>query len=134
MINEERVKQLYKVALYEKNEEKKHRGAGQYYRSDYVGKEIIKSIFTGTIAYVLFAMLWAMTSWKAVLESINNLEIINTIAQMIVIYIGFMALYLFATFLVYIMRYGESKKKLTDHKENLKKLHQMYEREDKLKM
>lgn len=134
MINEERVKQLYKIALYEKTEEKKHRQAGLYYRSDYVSKEIIKSIFTGTIAYGLLALLWAMSNWDAVLESLNNLEIINTAVEVIVIYVGFLALYLFATFVVYLTRYGESKKKLEAYKEDLKAMNQMYEREEKLKL
>ena len=134
MINEERVKQLCKIALYEKTEEKKHRQTGIYYRSDYVGKEIIKSIFTGTIAYGLLAVLWAMSNWEAVLESLNNLEIINTAVEVIVIYIGFIALYLFATFVIYLSRYGYSKKKLDGYKEDLKILNQMYEREEKLKL
>ena len=34
MINEERVKQLYKIALYEQNEEKENRPIGKYYKSD----------------------------------------------------------------------------------------------------
>ena len=134
MINEERVKQLYKIAIYERTEEKQHREAGLYYRSDYVGKEIIKSIFTGTIAYGLLTALWAMSNWEAVLESLNNLEIINTAVEVIVIYVGFLALYLFATFVVYLIRYGHSRKKLEQYKEDLKEMNQMYEREEKLKL
>ena len=133
MINEERVKKLCKIGIYEQNEEKTYRQAGQYYRSDYIGKEFLKSIFTGTFAYGLLALLWVMGSWEEVLKSINNLEIINTVFAMLVVYVGFIAVYLFATIIVYWVRYNNGKAKITEYKDNLKNIHQMYEREEKLK-
>ncbi len=134
MVNEERVKSLYKLALYEKTEEKEHRQTGRFYRSDYIGKEMIVSIFTGTIAYVLMALLWVMTDIEEILRQVNSLEIINTVIIMIAIYVGFMAVYLFATFLVYLFRYTRSRKRLETYKENLKAVNQIYEREEKLKL
>lgn len=134
MINEERVKQLYKIALYDQNDEKQNRQVGQYYRSDYVGKEMIKSIFTGTFAFGCFAVLWLLSSWEDVLESINNLEIVDTAIEMIVIYVIFMAIYLGATYLVYQIRYSAGRKKMKEYTSNLKTAQKMYEREEKLKL
>ncbi len=134
MINEERIKQLNKIALYDQNEEKKNRQIGQYYKSDYVGKELIKSFFTGTLAFVCFAILWLLVSWDDVLESINNLEIVDTALNMIVYYLIFLVIYLFATYVVYSTRYEAGKKKLKQHSAHLKSAHKMYEREEKLKM
>lgn len=134
MVNEERVKQLYKIAIYEKTEEKEHRQVGQYYRSDYIGKEVVKSFFTGSFAYLIMAALWMISNWSLVLHQINTLEIIDTVIVMLVIYVLFMLMYLFATMLVYYFRYKHSKKKLENYMENLKVAHSMFEREEKLKM
>ncbi len=134
MINEERVKQLYKIALYEQNEEKRNREIGQFYKSDYVGKELIKSIFMGTFAYGFFVLLWLLCSWQDVLESINNLEIVGMVVNLIIYYVGFLLLYLFATYVVYSMRYHAGRKKLKSYTSNLKTAQKMYEREEKLKM
>lgn len=134
MINEERVKQLYKIALYDQNDEKQNRQIGQYYRSDYVGKEMIKSIFTGTFAFCCFAVLWLLSSWEDVLESINNLEIVDTAIEMIILYLIFMAIYLGATYLVYQVRYSAGRKKMKEYTSNLKTAQKMYEREEKLKL
>lgn len=134
MVNEDRVKQLYKLAVYEQNEEKVHRQAGQYYRSDYVGKEVIKSFFTGTFAYGIMAVLWMMSNWSLILHQINTLEIVDTVVIMIIYYIGFMIIYTFATVMVYFFRYKHSKKKLDAYVEDLKVAHNMFEREEKLKM
>lgn len=134
MVNEERVKNLYKIAVYERDEEKKHRPTGKYYRSDYVSRQIIGSLFTGTVAYGLMALLWVIGNWSLVLDQINSLEIVGTVAVMVVIYVGFMAIYLFATFIVYLFRYTTGRKKLEEYKANLQELHQKYEREEKLKL
>lgn len=134
MVNLERVKHQCQIAFYEQKEEKKNRGIGRYYRSDFIGKEIIKSIFTGTIAYVVMAALWVMANWDAVLDSVNDLTIVNTVFVMILIYVGFIAVYLFVTYILYAFRYIYGRKKMDSYKEHLKALNQMYEREEKLKL
>ncbi|MBQ6845390.1 MAG: hypothetical protein IJO60_12260 [Agathobacter sp.] len=134
MVNLERVKHQCQIAFYEQKEEKHNRGIGQYYRSDFIGKEIIKSIFTGTIAYGVMAVLWVMANMEAVLDSVNDLSIVYTVLVMILIYVGFIIVYLFATYIVYALRYIKGKKKLEQYKEHLKALNQMYEREEKLKL
>ena len=134
MVNEERVKQLYKIASYEQNEEKRNRKVGQYYRSDYIGRQMIGSIFTGSIAFVCFAVLWMLSSWEDVLDSINNLEIVGIAIEMIIYYVLFMALYLVATYIVYRVRYEAGKKKMKIYMNDLKRMQKMYEREEKLKM
>lgn len=134
MINEERVKKIYKIALYEENEEKEHRQAGFFYRSDYVIKELIKSLFSGTIAFVLIVVLWMMSNWSDIMRQINNLEILDTGISILVIYVIFMVIYLVATFVVYLARYKSSKQKMDAYVKDLKRVYQMYEREEKLKL
>ncbi|MBR4027937.1 MAG: hypothetical protein IKJ01_10425 [Lachnospiraceae bacterium] len=134
MINEERVKKLYKVALYEQNAEKQYTDTGCYYKSDYIGKEMLKSLFSGTIAYVILAVLWALGSMEQIEEMLVNMKIFDTLLTIGLMYIGFIATYLFATFLIYRIRYMNGRKKLNLHMENLKKVKKMYERDDKLKI
>ncbi|MBQ3559380.1 MAG: hypothetical protein IJA07_07720 [Agathobacter sp.] len=133
MVNEDRVKQLYKIAIYEQTEEKEHRQAGQYYRSDYIGKEVVKSFFTGSFAYLIMAALWMISNWALVLHQINTLAIIDTAIGMVVIYVLFMVVYILATALIYYYRYKHSKKKVDAYVQNLKVAYSMFEREEKLK-
>lgn len=132
MVNVEKVKHQCQIAFYEQ-EEKKNRRIGQYYRSDFIGKEIIKSIFTGTIAYAVMAVLWVMSNVELVLSQVNDLSIIWTILIMVAIYVGFLILYLLLTYMIYALRYVKGKEKLDAYKGHLKALNQMYEREEKLK-
>lgn len=134
MVNLERVKHQCQIAFYEQKEDKKNRQVGNYYRSDFIGKEIIKSIFTGTIAYAVMAVLWMMVNWDTVLDSVNDLSIVNILFVMLLVYIGFIAVYLFVTYIVYGLRYIQSRKRMDGYKEHLKALNRIYEREEKLKL
>ena len=134
MVNEERVKNLYKIALYESREEKSQTQTGHFYKSDYISKEMIKSFFAGTAAFILMIALWAISSMEAFLESLNNLEIIRDAVVMLVLYIAFIIVYLFIAYLITCARYKDGRAHLKEYMAALKATKKMYEREEKLKM
>ena len=100
MINEDRVKELYRMAVYDAYEDEKCQQTGKYYISDYVGKEMIKSFFTGTIAFILLVILWGIGDVSALIAFINNADVTDLLIHVIMLYIGFMAAYLFVTAVV----------------------------------
>ena len=132
MIDQERVKQLYKIALYEKNEEKQCEDTGKFFKSDFIGKEIVKSIFSGTIAYGFMMVIWAICNLEAIEQMLLNLEIIEVAIEFGVIYVGFLISYLIITILVYHVRYKKGRKKLEEYIKRLKIVDKMYERKEKL--
>ena len=134
MINEDRVKRMCKIALYEEKEEKGKQMVEQYFQSDYVGKELIKSFFTGTIAYALMVVLWGMGNWSEVMRQINSLEIMDTVVTILTLYAIFLFIYLIATAIVYNIRYKHSLEKRDTYLKHVKRVYQMYEREEKLRM
>lgn len=133
MVNEDKVKQLCKIAIYEKNEEKLHRQAGQYYRIDYVVKEVFKSLLTGILAYGIMMVLWVMSNWDMVMHQINTLEIVDTLIVMLIGFVLFLLIYLIATVVIYSYRYKNSINKVEGYVEEVKVAHSMFEREEKLK-
>ena len=134
MVNEDRVKNLYKIAKYEREESQKNRQMGQYYKSDYVGKEIVKSIFYGTIAYLLMVLLWALSNLESFLNSMNNLGIVADVVFIVIVYVVFMLVYLIITYVVFRMRYQAGRKRLKSYTKVLKTVKKMYDREEKLKL
>ena len=134
MINEDRVKRMCKIALYEEKEEKGQQTVEQYFRSDYVGKELIKSFFTGSITYVLMVVLWGMGNWSEVMRQINSLEIFDTVMTILILYAVFLLIYFIATAIVYNIRYKHNQEKRDAYLKHVKRVYQMYEREEKLRM
>lgn len=133
MINEERVRELYQMAVYDTYEDKECRPMGQYYIWDYVGKELVKSFFSGTIAFLLLVVLWGIGDVTGAVAFVNSMDLTNLVIRFILLYVGFMAVYLLATVFVYTIRYAKGRKELRKYVGHLKKIRKMYHREDKLK-
>ncbi|MDD6290499.1 MAG: hypothetical protein PUA77_01730 [Lachnospiraceae bacterium] len=133
MINEERVRELFQMAVFDEREEKKCRPMGQYYMWDYVGKELVKSFFSGTIAFVLLVVLWGISDLTALTAYINGTELANLAIRFIVLYVAFMAVYLIVTAAVYCIRYDRGRRKLRKYVDHMKKVRKIYQRESRLK-
>lgn len=133
MVNVERVKEFFQMAVYDKHEEVRYRQMGEYYKSDYVGKELVKSVFTGTFAYLLIGALYLMGSIEEILNSLNDVDWMQTVILIGVFYVCFLTLYLIATYAVYGMRYRIGRRHLKKYYGHLKHVNRAYERETKLK-
>ena len=130
MINEQKVKQLYKVALHEQEAEKRHRQISRYYRNDYIAKEMLKSIFTGTMAYLFMSALWVAGDWMNILEQISQSGIARVGVPVMIVYVVYMAVYLAATYIVYKAKYEESSRNTKHYELELLQLSKMYEQEE----
>ncbi|MCM1105982.1 MAG: hypothetical protein NC355_03465 [Blautia sp.] len=133
MIDEERVKELYHMAVYDVHKDRIDRQMGQYYMWDYVSKELLKSFITGTVAYALLVILWVMSDIEGVTLLVNNLELLDLGVRLLMLYAGFMALYLLATLLVYYMRYRRGRRRLKNYEGHMTRARKLYKREDRLK-
>lgn len=127
MINEERVSEMFHMAVYDEYEEKKYRPMNEYYMWDYVGKELVKSFFTGSIAFVLLVGLWALKDLTAVVAYVNNADLMELVVRIIVLYAAFLAVYLLTTAIVYCVRYVRGRRHLRRYVDHLKKVRKMYQ-------
>ena len=69
----------------------------------------------------------------AAITFVNSADLMNLVIRFILVYVGFMAIYLLVTVFIYSIRYAEGRKQLRKYVGHLKKVHRMYRREDKLK-
>ena len=84
MISEERVKELYHLAAFDEYENKKYHQAGEYTMWDYVGKEIVKSFFSGTIAFILLIVFWGLGDIDTITKWINRVDLTTFVPKLIV--------------------------------------------------
>lgn len=134
MINEEKVKHLYQLALYDQSEEKRNRQTGRFFRKDYIFKEIIKSFFSGTIVYILVLAMWGLYQGEALLDSVNTTDFLQIAVVIGLCYLAYMAVYLLVTYLIYHVRFTKRRRQLKRYYGRLRVLDRIYEREDKLKL
>ena len=70
MINEDKVILMTKLAAYEQHEKKKNMAVGNYFRSDYMGLQMLKAVICGTIAYMLLFGLYILYDLEVFMQDI----------------------------------------------------------------
>ena len=77
MINEEKVKIMDRLAVYEKQEGRKYLPVSKYYRSDYIGLALIKNFFLVTIGYGLILAVIAAYNLEYLLDNVHKMDLIS---------------------------------------------------------
>jgi len=127
MINEERVKLMTRMASYEAGEGKKNIKIGDYFRVDYISKQLLKSLVFSTISFVIGLCLYVFYDFEAFMEDIYDMDLVATGKQLLTYYIVFAVVYALITWVVYALRYRKARKNLKTYYGNLKKLSNMYD-------
>lgn len=134
MVNEERLRHMIKISSFDTNDGKQCKPMTQYARNDYVGLQLLKSFITGTVCYGLMVGLWGLYSMESLMKELNQIDIRTFIITMLVLYVVFLLFYLGATYIIFHIKYTTGRKKVKKYYGSLKKVNQMYEREERLKM
>ena len=131
MINEEKVKVMDKLALYEKQEGRKYLPVSKYYRSDYIGLALIKNFFLVTIGYGLILAVIAAYNLEYLLDNVHKMDLISLGIVVLAGYVGILALYSVLTYVQYTVKYHNAKKSEKQYYTQLTKLEKIYTREEK---
>ena len=127
MINEEKVRELFNIALCDSksDDSRIQKQSASYYGWDYIWKEGLKSFFTGTFAFAGLVVMWV---------AVNAGELLDKIGVTIgILYIAFMAVYIFVTIVVYTARYKAGRRQVRRYANHLKAVGRIYSREEKIK-
>lgn len=131
MLNEEKVKVMSELAMYERGEGKRRLPVSRYYRSDYIGLALIKNFFLVTIGYAL--ILAGVAAYFAE-YLMNNIHKMNLVSLGITVLVGYgivLVLYTVLTYIQYSIKYHRAKKSVKGYYEALTKLERIYGREEK---
>ena len=129
MLNEERIKLMTKMAAYEADEGKKNVAFGNYFRGDYIGLQVIKSIISATIAFVIVFGLFVFYDFEVFMSDIYKMDLLGFGRTVITAYLIFVAVYALISYMIYTYRYAKARKSLKMYYNNLKKLAYLYDKE-----
>ena len=117
MINEEKVKIMTKLAMYE--------------RSDYIGLALIKNFFLVTIGYCLIVAAVAVYFGEYLLENIHKMNLIMLGVYIVIGYLIVLVAYSVLTYIQYSVQYYRAKKSVREYYSQLTELNKIYAREEK---
>jgi hypothetical protein len=133
MVNEERLHHMIKMSQFDANDGKKCKPMMQYARKDYVELQLLKSFVAGTFCFFILAGTWGIYSMQSLMTRIVRMDIASLLTTGIILYLIFMILYLVATYIVFNMKYTAGRKKVKKYYSSLKKVNQIYARDERLK-
>ena len=116
MLNEEKIKIMNKLAMYEQGEGKKYLPVSRYYRSDYIGLAMIKNFFL--VAEYL-------------IDNVHKMNLVSLGVEVILGYVAVLVLFSVLTYIQYTVKYHKAKKSVKNYYEELTQLSKIYGREDK---
>lgn len=129
MLNEERVILMTHMASYEKGEGKQNVKIGNYFRSDYIAVQVMKSVISATIAFAVVFGLYIFYNFEVFMQDLYKIDLVvfakDVLTKYAFIVVGYGLLaYVYSTY-----RYAHAKKSLRLYYHSLKKLNNMYDQQ-----
>lgn len=126
MLNEERIILMTKMASYEVNEGKKNVAIGSYFRGDYIGWHVLKSIISATIAFIVVFAMYIFYDFEVFMMDIYKMDLLEFGTNVLKTYLWVVGIYAVLSYFVYSYRYARAHKSLRLYYMNLRKLSGMY--------
>ena len=133
MVNEDKIKLMTGIAMFEKREGKRIFPVNRYFQSDYISRHMFRSFFSYTICYLLCAVTWVLYHMEQLLNTLDISEVVGTGKYAVTLYVSGLVLYLAITWLVYRKRYEYARRGMKIYVAKLKRLEKRYEFQHKAK-
>ncbi len=131
MLNEDRIILMTHMASYEENEGRKNVAIGSYFRGDYIGLQLLKSVINFTVAFVLVVTLVIFYDFGTFMQDIYKTDLMELGKTLIKTYLASMVIYITISYLVYFYKYNQAKMSLKNYYNRLKQLSYLYEEESR---
>lgn len=126
MLNEERVILMTQMASYESGEGRKNVKIGNYFRSDYIAVQVLKSIVCGTIVFGIVFALYIFYDFEVFMQDLYKMDLLAFAKSVLIKYAVSIVAYGLLTYIVSTYRYSKAKNSLKCYYHNLKKLGSFY--------
>lgn len=129
MVREENVILMSKIAIYEKRKGKKEIPISNFYKSDYVRMNTLKTVVSASVTYVLILALAVVYKMDYVLANILKVDYKTLILSILGIYGIWIFVYWLIARILYAKRYEDSRTNIIIYNHNLKKLQEAAQKE-----
>lgn len=128
MVNKDRVILMTKMSAFRQREGKKTSAINQYFRSDYVGFQVLKSVISATIVFCILLATYVLFHFEELMQNIYNLNVMAVARRLLVYYIVLVGGYAIASYVIYSIRYTKMRGRMKNYYNDLKRLSKLYEK------
>ncbi len=131
MLNEEKVRYMTELAIFEKNQGKEVFSINRYFKKDYVGAQMLRAFFGYSFSYLLVLCLWILYQLEELLGAFSMEENLRLVWAWGFWYCLGLALYLWITWRIARRRYSYAARYQIMYAAKLKHLLNRYGKGDK---
>ena len=131
MINGEKIRRMTKLAIYESNDGKEAIKINGYYRSDYIGRNMLKTALKVTVSYIAIFAVWATYNFDPLMTEIYSGNLLPLGKKVLLGYISLLVLFEVSTYIEYSIRYYKGSNSIREYDKELKKMEYLYNKESK---
>ncbi len=126
LLNENKIKMMTKMAIYEKNEGKSMLKTARYYKGDYIAFGILKTVIATTFAAIMLLTMYILCNAEGMVKDINNLDYVGLAKKFSIYYALMLVIFSAIAGVVYHYRYERTRKGLKKYFSRLNKLERFY--------
>ena len=127
MLNEEKIRLMTDIAIFEKENGRRMNGITSYFKSDYISRNMIRGFINYTVCAMLALLIWGLFNMDIFLSTIGLDALILTAKKASVLYLAGLAFYLFLVWRVYAGRYDYEAGRIRIYTAKLKHLDKRYD-------
>lgn len=127
MLDPEKIDLMTRLASFEQNEARRNLKIWQYFRGDYIGWQVLKSIVAGTVVFAILVGGYIIYDFENFMMEIYKMDLVGFGKDLLKKYLIFIAAYAVITYIVFAYKYAVARKNLRTYAHNLNKLSRDYE-------
>ena len=128
MVNREKVILMTHMAQYAEREGTRDAEINQYFRSDYLSFQIVKSVICSTILYFLIIGFCVVVRFESFWQDLFGGGFGGGGILLLVGWLILTAIYSWAAYVVYSHKYKQMRRRIRAYCDSLEKLEELYER------
>lgn len=127
MLNNEKIKLMTKLSLYEEKEKKKNMRINNFFKHDYIIYNLIKSGVYLLLSFGIIALLVLLYFVEDIVANIAVMDFAKIGSMLLILLLASLSLYIILAYFVYDSRYDKAKRNLKAYHSGLKRLNRTYE-------
>jgi len=130
MIDEQKVRLMTKIAVFEEKEENSELIMSKYFLKDYVKFHCLTTLLSSTFCYWIIVAAYVFINFDNILSELNLEDYFDIIAQLMKWYVIFCGVFFIIGFIVYTIRFMVARKDILAYNKNLTRLYNYLEDEE----
>lgn len=132
MLNEEKIKLMTSIGMFEKREGKRVFLVNRFFRSDYIGRYMLRSFIGFTLCWMMGTALVVIYKAEDLLGALDFSRLREFAGLYVTAYAVCLCAYLLITYVVYWRRYEYAKRGMKVYTAKLKRLEKRYDLQGKM--